>query len=372
MTVTVLAIVALLVPAVITLIISFVFIPGPTASSTTPKSLVWRRKIWEWNTAWMGLALSCASTFAITEGLKDLAGKPRPYAINKCNPDLSAIDLYRVGGLGTSFDRTGATPILVSSGICQVNDPSVLREIFASWPSGHSSFSWAGLLYLSLYLCSKFAVGIPYLKPTSYKHSDENTYDYDTYIRSPHDDHTSSHPQSASSSSTTHENAAQPQFTSPPPRNSSAAPPIYLLLLSVYLPIGTAIFVCVSRWFDFHHHGIDILSGAFIGAFTAYFSFRYYHMPIRRGSGWSWGARSRGRAFWVGVGRDGYVGTEGWMTGKIARDVELGKASREAVGKDTVLGSGRTDPGDVPSQTGSQVPLQGQQHMGSASTRTSN
>ena len=35
-------------------------------------------------------------------------------------------------------------------------------------------------------------------------------------------------------------------------------------------------------------------------------------MPIRRGAGWSWGARSRGRAWGVGVGVAGYVGTEGW------------------------------------------------------------
>lgn len=314
----------------------------------------------------MGLGLSLASTFMITEGLKDLAGKPRPYAINKCNPDLSAIDQYRVGGLGTSFDRTGATPILVSSGICQVTDPAVLREIFASWPSGHSSFSWAGLLYLTLFLCSKFAVAIPYFKPTNYQNADANTYDYDTYIRSPQYDSNreSSQSHSASSSSTA---AHETSHTSPiPPRNTSAAPPVYLLLLAVYLPIGTAIFICVSRWFDFHHHGIDILSGAIIGAFCAYFSFRFYHMPIRRGSGWSWGARSRGRAFWVGVGRDGYVGSEGWMAGKTAHDVERGAERSEVVkGKDAMLGGGRVDRGDIgaagqsqsESYTGSQDPL---------------
>lgn len=96
-------------------------------------------------------------------------------------------------------------------------------------------------------------------------------------------------------------------------------------------------------------------------------------MPIRRGSGWSWGARSRGRAFWVGVGRDGYVGNEGWMAGNVAKDVEMGKGRKEVAGKDVVLGGGRDDPGDGPSQNGSQAPLQSQtQQVGSDTTRTSN
>lgn len=338
-TVTVLFIVALVAPAAITFVISFIFVPGPTASKSTPKALVWRRKLWEWNTAWMGLALSCASAFMITEGLKDLAGKPRPYALNKCRPDLSAIDQYRIGGLGQSFDTTGATPILVTSGICQETDPATLREIFASWPSGHSSFSWAGLLYLSLYLCAKFSVGIPYVLPNS-KQAKDNTYEYDNYLR--HPDQRPGSPESQSLSTSKYGN-----LVSPPLRNSTAASPVYLLILALYLPVGTAIFVCVSRWFDFHHHGIDILSGATLGALTAWFSFRYYHMPIRRGSGWSWGARSRDRAFWIGVGRDGYVGDEGWCTQQDAmaqrRDIELGSAH---VAHKDVTGPGVEDHAD--------------------------
>ncbi|KAK5958885.1 hypothetical protein OHC33_000729 [Knufia fluminis] len=344
----VLAVVALLIPAAITMVISLIFIPGPTASKATPKSLIWRRKIWEWNTAWMGLGLALALTFMITEGLKDLAGKPRPYAIGVCNPDLSAIDRYRVGGLGQNFDLSGATPILVSSDICQERDPGTLREIFASWPSGHSSFSWAGLLYLSLFLCAKFAVGIPYFLPNQ-KTIHANTYEYDNSLRHPQQHHTG-HPASphgsSTSSATRHEEGSN-GFT-PPPRNSTAAPPIYLLILAVVVPIGTAIFICVSRWFDFHHHGIDIFSGAVIGATTAYSSFRYYHMPIRQGSGWAWGARSRGRAFWVGVGRDGYVGEEGWTAKKAAErdmhDIESGSST--AALKD-VAGAGVSDRGDV-------------------------
>lgn len=343
--VTVLIIISLAVPAAVTAVVSLIFVPGPTAAKSTPKSLVWRRKLWEWNTAWMGLGLALALTFMTTEGLKDLAGKPRPYAISKCRPDLQNIDRYRLGGLGDSFTTTGATPILVSSDICQERDPATLREIFASWPSGHSSFSWAGLLYMTLFLCAKFAVGIPYFTADS-QSTLVNTYEYDMNLRQPYNTQNST--SDSLSDSTKADGHSRPAAgPSPPPRNTAAAPPVYLLLLAVVLPIGTAIFVCVSRWFDFHHHGIDILSGAIIGAFSAYFSFRYYHMPIRRGSGWSWGARSRERAFWVGVGRDGYVGQEGWMAAKAARQQMSTDSAQNPQSDGQVLSEGMKDPGDL-------------------------
>ena len=282
----VLLVIAIVAPLVITAVVSLVVVPGPTASKTTPKALIWRRKLWELNTAWLGLALALASAFMITEGLKDLGGKPRPYAIAKCRPDLNAVEQYRVGGLGVALGSTYAVPIRVSSDICQERDPATLREIFASWPSGHSSFSFAGLLYLTLFLCAKFSVGIPYVVPNQ-QALKINTYDYDNSLRQP------ASVRDSSSENTRHDGTVIQNVA--PPRNTAAAPPIYLLILAVYLPVGTAIFVCVSRWFDFHHHGIDIFSGAILGAFCAYFSFRYYHMPIRRGSGWAWGARSRQR-----------------------------------------------------------------------------
>jgi hypothetical protein len=46
-------------------------------------------------------------------------------------------------------------------------------------------------------------------------------------------------------------------------------------------------------------------------------------MPISRGAGWSWGPRSRDRAFVIGVGRGGYVGDEGWGTGRRATSEQV-------------------------------------------------
>ena len=64
-----LVVVSLLAPAGIIMVVCLIFVPGPTAERGTPKALIWRRKLWEWNTGWMGLALSLATAFLITQGM---------------------------------------------------------------------------------------------------------------------------------------------------------------------------------------------------------------------------------------------------------------------------------------------------------------
>jgi len=94
-------------------------------------------------------------------------------------------------------------------------------------------------------------------------------------------------------------------------RTRGAAPPIYLMLLS-FFPTATACFIAGSRWFNYKHHGFDILFGSALGIFFAYIGFNMYHLPIRRGAGWAWGARSRRRAFIRGVGVPSSLGTDSW------------------------------------------------------------
>ncbi|KAI1616322.1 PAP2 superfamily-domain-containing protein [Exophiala viscosa] len=318
----VVVIVCLVAPGIITAIISLLFIPGPTVHRSTPRSLIWRRKIWEWNTAWMGLALSLASALLITEGLKITAGKPRPMMLAVCDPDTSPQSLarYQVGGLGSSLGS--AVPIVVDWHICRNTDASQLRNAFASWPSGHSSFSWAGMLYLSLFLCAKFAIHIPFLPASASSNSRRYISTFDE--EGAHDDHDEDEDPSKRLRSA----SSPPQTPSHPPRNEAAAPPVYLFVIA-FVPIGVALFIATSRWFDYKHHGFDIISGSLIGIVTAWVGFRWYHLPIQGGSGWAWGARSRDRAFWLGVGRANYVGEEGWESARIARggehrDVEAG------------------------------------------------
>jgi membrane-associated phospholipid phosphatase len=249
----------------------------------------------------MGLGLSLAGTFFITSGLKDVVGKPRPDLLARCDPDLSNIGAHLVGGLGLMFEEA---PVLVATSICRQTDMSILNDGFASFPSGHSSFSWAGLLYLSLWLSAKFAITIPFLAPA------------------PHaSDHSHNQPSRASQSI--------------PPRSQAAAPPLYLLLL-VATPIATALYVCASRWADYQHQGFDIIAGSILGALFAWTSFRWYHLPLRRGAGWAWGARSRDRAFYAGMGVPGFVGGEGWESAAGRRDryedLELGNMGGRGVG----------------------------------------
>src|SRR5690606_13849248 len=89
-------------------------------------------------------------------------------------------------------------------------------------------------------------------------------------------------------------------------RRQAAAPPIYLLVIAL-LPFFGSVFIASSRWFDFRHHGFDIIFGYVIGTIASIFSFRYYHLPIDAGAGWAWAPRSADRAFWAGVGRYSYA-----------------------------------------------------------------
>ncbi|KAE8374348.1 PAP2 superfamily-domain-containing protein [Aspergillus bertholletiae] len=227
--------------------------------------LPWRLRLWELHAGWLGLGLSLAGAFFVTSGMKDVVGKPRPDLIARCQPDLANIATYAVGGLGLHRE---AAPVMVTSGICQNPDAKVVRDGFAAFPSGHSSFSWAGLLYLSLWLGAKFAISVPVrsvavvsgvVRKTSYERS-----------------------------------------------AATGAPPLYLLLV-VAIPTGGALYICASRYNDYMHAGWDIMGGSLIGIVFAILGFLWYHAPAGQGyGGWAWGARSPSDAFGAGFASDGF------------------------------------------------------------------
>ncbi|KAH8675366.1 PAP2 domain-containing protein [Xylariales sp. PMI_506] len=296
-------------PIVIILFVTLVFVPGSTVPKGTPKSLIWKRKLWELHAGWLGLALSLISAWFITNGMKNLFGKPRPDLLSRCQADLTNITSYIVGGYINLPDSVGQ---LVSADICKNPDTSLLNDGFRSYPSGHSSSAAAGLIYLSLFLASKFSVTIPFVAPAGYSGAagsvafpsridggggTSTVYKPVSHgsdeLAAPHDPNVAQ--QIAAHSSTV--TAA---------RKQAAAPPIYLLILTV-LPFFAAIFIASSRWFDFRHHGFDILFGFMMGTITAFFAFRYYHMPISQGAGWAWAPRSPDKAFWAGIGVYSYA-----------------------------------------------------------------
>ncbi|KAL5113956.1 hypothetical protein ACEQ8H_008174 [Pleosporales sp. CAS-2024a] len=303
-----LVLIALVAPAAIIFVVCMVFVPGPTASKGTPKALIWRRKLWEWNIGWMGLALSLATAFLITQGMKLIFGKPRPDLLSRCRPDLDRIKSTLVNPYVANVVNTNW--VLVTSDICTNPDRSrggKLMDGFKSFPSGHSSFSWAGLLYLTLFLASKFSVAIPFLPARPFSTNPA----YTSAIAPSNLKKSASMAFSKQESSLSSPAHAYAQEHIVPIRYQNAAPPVWTLLL-VLTPVGSAIFVCASRFTDFRHFGFDILFGSLIGITTAWFSFRFYHLPITRGAGWAWGPRSYDRAWGIGVGRGSYVGTEGW------------------------------------------------------------
>ena len=162
-------------------------------------------------------------------------------------------------------------------------------------------------MYLSLFLASKFAITIPILAPRPYS-KDNSAY----HSAFPSRKQQLSQNTVAEVTDSPNKNLHVSEFKSGTDdslvaaRNQAAAPPLYLLGIAI-IPFFAAVYIGSTRFSDFRHHGFDILFGFFIGSMYAITSFRFYHLPISRGAGWSWGPRSSDRSFWAGIGVGSYV-----------------------------------------------------------------
>lgn len=148
----------------------------------------------------LGLTMSLLLNGIITNGIKLMVGRPRPDFYERCFPDGKQ-----------AFE--GITPLCTG-------DSDVIIEGRKSFPSGHSSWSFAGLLYLSLYLAGQLRI-----------------------------------------------------VSSSPPRSL----PNFLLALC---PCLLGLFIALSRYCDYWHHYQDIVWGSVIGAVIATISYHYYHYPL--------------------------------------------------------------------------------------------
>ncbi len=308
-----LSLTAILAPAVVIALVVLLFSPGPTVPRGTPQSLVWRRRLWELHSSWLGLFLGLMSQWIVVNGLKNLLGKPRPDLLSRCMPDLARAAVYVVGGISNS----ASSGQLVSADICANTNKGVLDDGFRSFPSGHAATSAAGLIYLSLFIAGKFGVALPFAAPTT----DGGPSSFAAFPSRMHS-HTGGGARDGSGIAKGPTVAAL--------RLQAASAPLYLLVLCL-TPLLVAVFIASSRWFNFRHHGFDIISGFLLGTTCAYLSFRYYHLPIRRGAGWAWGPRSNDRAFWAGVGNLGFaLGPELWRAGDHEAASEVAKETGEA------------------------------------------
>ena len=139
----VLFIVAVVVPLIIIAVVSLLFVRLPASerdSTSSNSSPLWRRRLWELHAGWLGLALSVTLSLLLTQSMKNMFGKHRPDFLARCNPDVSNISQYTVGGF-TSEGLEG-TSVLVNWQICISKDGSGVGHSefidgFRSFPSGH-------------------------------------------------------------------------------------------------------------------------------------------------------------------------------------------------------------------------------------------
>ncbi|KAJ7975167.1 lipid phosphate phosphatase 2 [Quillaja saponaria] len=103
-------------------------------------SYVRRKDVYDLHHAILGIMFSILITGVITDAIKDAVGRPRPNFFWRCFPDGVEI-----------FDK------ITKDVVCH-GDKKVVKEGYKSFPSGHTSWSFAGLGFLAWYLSGKIRV----------------------------------------------------------------------------------------------------------------------------------------------------------------------------------------------------------------------
>ncbi|KAK3036704.1 hypothetical protein RJ639_030528 [Escallonia herrerae] len=164
-----------------------------------------RKDIYDLHHSILGLLFAVLITGVLTDAIKDAVGRPRPDFFWRCFPD--GVDNY---------DRWGDV-------ICHGKD-SVIKEGHKSFPSGHASWSFAGLGFLSLYLSGKI-----------------KAFDRRGHVAK---------------------------------------------LCIVFLPLLAASLVAVSRVDDYWHHWQDVFAGGLLGLVVATFCYLQFFPAPYHTEGW--------------------------------------------------------------------------------------
>ncbi|GAM36757.1 PAP2 domain protein [Talaromyces pinophilus] len=152
--------------------------------------------------SFLGLAVSLMTTPFLTDIIKNAVGRPRPDLIDRCRPEA-----------GTPEHK------LVTFSVCMQANEHILQEGWRSFPSGHSSFAFAGLGFLSLFLAGQLHVFRP--------RADLGR------------------------------------------------------CLIAFVPTLGALMIAISRCEDYRHDVWDVTAGAFLGSTVAYFTYRRYYPSLR-------------------------------------------------------------------------------------------
>ncbi|KAK3380869.1 phosphatidic acid phosphatase type 2/haloperoxidase [Podospora didyma] len=91
----------------------------------------------------LGFAIGLILTSFLTDVIKNMVGRPRPDLLARCLPN-------------PKLDSSSAP--LVSIDVCTQTHHHTLHDGWRSFPSGHTSFAFAGLGYLSLFLAGQMRI----------------------------------------------------------------------------------------------------------------------------------------------------------------------------------------------------------------------
>ncbi|KAF9932523.1 hypothetical protein FBU30_007962 [Linnemannia zychae] len=195
------------VPIVSLLLLSFM-LPMATISVI---AIFQRKSYTDLHNGFLGLFLAQSLVLIVTDSVKIAVGRPRPDFLDRC------LSLYDNAYGGTPLDQLNdPVNLLSNSTICTRTE--LLRDGFKSFPSGHSSFSFGGLGYLSMYLAGKLHL------------FDERGHIYKSLV--------------------------------------------------VLAPMILAALIATSRVADYRHHWQDVTAGSFIGFFFAVFAYRQYYPSL--------------------------------------------------------------------------------------------
>ena len=168
------------------------------------------RSFWDTNNAIIGLFYSLITAAVFQVFLKWLIGGLRPHFLTVCAPNIPAITTQETGN--------GLRQIMYDRTIC-TGDPDEIDDSLESFPSGHSTASFAGFVFLYLYLNAKLKVWSNY-HPAMWK------------------------------------------------------------LIATYAPILCATLIAGALTIDEYHNWYDCLAGAIIGTIMAFSGYRMVYASI--------------------------------------------------------------------------------------------
>ncbi|CAO3593972.1 unnamed protein product [Absidia cylindrospora] len=167
-------------------------------------SLGYKKSVHDFHSGVLGLCLALGLSVVFTQAIKVTVGRPRPDMLSRCQPDPTVTD----PPLGLSNYTICTTSM----------QDHIMIDAFKSFPSGHSSFSFAGLGYLALYFAGKLRL------------FDERGHAYKGF--------------------------------------------------TFIFPVIGALLVAITRTRDSRHHWQDVFIGGLLGAACAFFAYRQYHPAL--------------------------------------------------------------------------------------------